>query len=294
MNSIKTSLGKAEVWARALAVGFLALWPAAAEAGFTNALLINSTARRNLENNTVYMVTGDYEVKGSTGYSAYTMAANSTAVIYIPSGRTLTLQGGKAHEKSGAGAGIEVPSSSTLIITGSGRLVTTGGVGANGVAGNSADDAICNDDDIKGGWGASGGDGGGGAGAGIGGKGGSAGTGGSRPGEPPLQPCSRWSSKMHDTSGNNGNGGSNGTAGTGGGNVYVLGTVTVEASSGANGNGGNGGVNGNSAWCSETWEYHAGYGGGGGGGGGGGAAASIGGGGGGGGGGGSGGNGGHY
>ena len=292
--SIKTLLGRTKAWAWALAIGFLALAPTAAQAGFTNAVNINSNVRKNLENNTVYTVTGDFEVKGSTGYSAYTMAENSTAVIYIPSGKTLTLQGGKAHEKSGAGAGIEVPPSSTLIITGSGRLVTTGGVGANGAAGDSADDAICNDDDIKGGWGAAGGNGGGGAGAGIGGKGGSAGSGGSRPGEPPLQPCSRWSSKMHDTSGNNGNGGSNGSSGTGGGNVYVLGTVTVEASSGVKGNGGNGGVNGNSAWCSEVWEYHAGYGGGGGGGGGGGQAASIGGGGGGGGGGGSGGNGGHY
>ena len=72
-----TLLGKVRVWAMILALGLCTLAPPAADAGFTNALLINSTARRNLENNTVYVVTGDYEVKGSTGYSAYTMASLS-------------------------------------------------------------------------------------------------------------------------------------------------------------------------------------------------------------------------
>ena len=185
-RSDRTSVVKA--WAWTFALGFFMLAPGAAEAGFTRSQTIGTTSRRKLEGNTVYLVTSDLEIRASSGFSAFSMDANSTSVLYVATGKTLTLQGGNASGTTGAGAGIEIPSSSLLIITGGGTIVAKGGKGANGSSGGNGGDGVVidDDDDPKDEWGhagkgGSGGSGGGGAGAGIGGRGGSAGPGRDEP-----------------------------------------------------------------------------------------------------------------
>ena len=108
--------------AASLAAGFFSLVPVAAEAGFTRSQAIGTKSRRKLEGDTVYKVTSDLEIKAASGLSAFYMDANSTSVLYVATGKTLTLQGGNASGTTGAGAGIEIPSSSLLIITGGGTI----------------------------------------------------------------------------------------------------------------------------------------------------------------------------
>ena len=118
-----------KAWATALVLGFFAIAPLAAEAGFTKTKEISSGGRLTLENGTIYIVDDtEVVVNASLGFSAYTVNENSTAVLYIPSGNTLTLKGGAGSGSSGAGAGIELPASSTLIVVGGGTLEAFGRV----------------------------------------------------------------------------------------------------------------------------------------------------------------------
>jgi len=92
-------------------------------AGLTKTGKITTSVRKQLNDGTVYTVAQDgLTVKGSSGMSALYMETNSTAVLYIPAGITLKVQGGSGSETMGAGAGIKIPPSSTLIVTGGGRL----------------------------------------------------------------------------------------------------------------------------------------------------------------------------
>ena len=127
-----------KAWARTLALAFFSLSALSAFAGFTLTGKISSKVRKQLNDQTVYTVTEDnLTVKGSPGWSGLYMAENATAVLYIPAGITLKVQGGDGSGTTGAGAGIEIPQSSTLIVTGGGRLEAIGGKGATG--GNGAD-----------------------------------------------------------------------------------------------------------------------------------------------------------
>ena len=117
----------ARAWTLALAVAML--MTGGAEAGFTKTGKITGNARKRLENGTVYTVAQDeLSVKGSSGWSGLYLDANSTAVLYIPAGMTLKVTGGSASDRTGAGAGIEIPPSSTLIVTGGGTLEAYGGM----------------------------------------------------------------------------------------------------------------------------------------------------------------------
>lgn len=258
------------------------LLPFVAVAGFSNGGTISSTASKQLINGKVYTVPNNIEVRGGAGRSALWLAENTTAVIYIPSGVTLTATGGPGTDMIGGGAGIEIPASSTLIVTGGGKLVATGGKGANGGGGADGDHGRVVDDNDdpwdeygKAGKGGAGGYGGGGAGAGIGGTGG---TGGASRAEPDTS----WEDTdgSYDRRGYNGYSGYDGSAGKDGGNLYILGSVQVTATGGAVGdNGGSAGSNGKFAVEHWTYSYRAGGGGGGGGGGSGCAASNFGGGG---------------
>lgn len=106
-----------------------------------------------------------------------TIAPNATVHIYIPKGVTLSARGGNASGRTGAGAGIYLPESSTLFINGQGKVEATGGNASDGSNGGGGYDAY-QGDGILGGSGGRGGDGGGGAGAGIGTRGGTGGVGG--------------------------------------------------------------------------------------------------------------------
>ena len=130
-------------------------------------------------------LSGDYfvepgatlELRGGSGTSGLKVADGQTLTIHIPEGSTLRVYGGNASGTTGAGAGIEVKSGSTLKIVGKGTLYAKGGNAAAGSNGARGDNANYVDDGTScipdGGYG---GAGGGGAGAGIGTKGGSGGS----------------------------------------------------------------------------------------------------------------------
>lgn len=220
------------------------------------------------------------------------ISENATVVLYIPQGVTLTARGANGSGRTGGGAGILVPPSSTLVITGAGTVnarggnAGNGGKGSSGGAGDSAGGSPSNPYAYAcSGNGGKGGAGGGGAGAGIGGKGGTgveggAGGAGYSTGYVTV-PSSRTGVKNHGSSG------SSGSAGTGMGTVVLLGTVSVSATGGSSGTSGNAGTAGAiSGWAGvpdhqggELKGYGASGGGGGGGGAGGASAQGIGGGG---------------
>lgn len=165
------------------------------------------------------------------------IADNSVVTIYIAKGKTLTVTGQDADGQHGAGAGIYVPSSSTLYITGKGTLNATGGKGGNGGNGGNSGTITADNQNMKSGDGGSGGYGGGGGAAAIGGNGGAGGAevaGGALPS----------STKQAIGEGTNGFPNSilstecNGKSGMPGetmGKVYILGDVIINATAGGNG-----------------------------------------------------------
>lgn len=209
---------------------------------------------------------------GATG-SGLTIADGATVHIYVPAGVTLTANGGNGSGRTGAGAGIELPSGSTLYLMGKGKVEAYGGNAANGSNGSNGSNACQSESGnyIHGGNGGDGGNGGGGAGAGIGTRGGDGGNGGSGPGH--------RSAAWTDVQGVDGNPGGAGSGASAMGKLYVDETfgLNVEAHGGSKGYGGSGGSGGSSAAAHPGANlYLAGGGGGGGAGGGGGEAYSVG------------------
>ena len=254
-------------------------WAGALWAGFTQKGTINSatSTRFVLRNNTVYTVVADTTIRSTSAAScALQVADGATSVIYIPTNVTLTVAGGNASGTTGAGAGILLPSGSTLIVTGSGRLVATGGNaanGSNGENGGNADGGDSHGDTMKNGAGGNGGNGGGGAAAAIGGNGGTGGAGGA--GHPSCD-HRKSGSDGYNHSGSDGSAGSWGGAGDSSGTLYVFGSLTVSGTAGTAGSGGAAGSQTGARydylppWISTYWNASAGGGGTGGGGGGGG------------------------
>ena len=269
---------------------------AGAQGAMGTSALTGST--RELNGGTIYTVNEDVTINAAAGASALTVKSTgsgegSVVVIDIQNDHTLTVKGGNANGKTGAGAGILLPEGMTLFVTGKGKLNATGGNAANGGNGTAGDGAYRHQGDtsiMQSGGGSHGADGGGGAGAGIGGNGGAGASGGEGTGS---EGRSVELGKEYPKDGKNGNGASGGSNGVAGGSVFILGDISATVKGGSNGLAGS---------ESSTWGTHAlqlssndhwfsGGGGPGGAGGGGGAASAIGGGGGGGGGGGSGGSG---
>ena len=220
-----------------------------------------------------YYVTENITFSNDRCQSGLTIASGATVYLYIPQGVTLTATGGKASGQTGAGAGIELPSGSTLYLMGKGKVEAYGGNAANGSNGSNGSNACQSESDnyIHGGNGGDGGNGGGGAGAGIGTRGGDGGNGGSGPGH--------RSAAWTDVQGVDGNPGGAGSGASAMGKLYVDETfgLNVEAHGGSKGYGGSGGSGGSSAAAHPGANlYLAGGGGGGGAGGGGGEAYSVG------------------
>lgn len=186
---------------------------------------------------------------------------NGRVIIEICKGYTLTVKGTHAAGQYGAGAGISVPSSSTLIITGEGTLIAQGGDAGNGGAGEAgqiggqgktydntnklaegiyeiSSGSLSN---TSSGAGGNGGYGGGGAGAGIGGAGGAGGAGGTGCTDAPRIKRIDFTPRYDAKSGDNG---SPGIAGSSMGKVSILENVTVIATSGKSGTAGKGGISG--------------------------------------------------
>ena len=243
------------------------------------------------------LTSGTYTFEESVMYaapateSALKIAENLRVTLRIPAGVTVTLFGGNAQGKVGAGAGIEVPKTSSLSVVGDGKLVAVGGNAANGSAGGRASEGWVrpNSDGSGKDWngqrgpktslyfcnggGGAGGDGGGGAGAGIGGRGGNGGAGGA--GAASVTKDWNLSHSEFMTTGLPGYAGASGGAGGEPGRVTIAETLTVDIRSGDAGKGGAGGA-GASVHFSWDLNCFGAWGGGGGGGGGAGAAAEAG------------------
>lgn len=239
-----------------------------------NAAIVNITESSS---SGYYMTDGNtYVVKNSVTFynSGMSVAENATVVIYVPKGVTLTTNGKNGSGASGGRAGINVPASSTLVITGEGTIKATGGNAGNGSNGENGSDGV-----VQGfthGWstsgaGGKGGNGGGGAGAGIGGNGGYGGSGGSGGASVKRQATPNPTNLCGN--GNPGQVGGSGASGNTMGTVYVIGKITVSAKNGSAGSSGGSGSGGRvervlkESAISHGIGYYS-YGGGGGGGGG--------------------------
>lgn len=200
-------------------------------------------------------------VNGGAGQgSGMFVQANKNVCLYIPKGVTLTARGADADGQSGAGAGILLPSGTTLTILGEGTLVARGGNAANGGNGTPGGDAWkTNEDDpltwiageyIYAGVGGWGGNGGGGAGAGIGTAGGNGGAGGTQvtTSDEEIEYVPQTEAKddegwqPDDAPGVAGNDGDPGVSATDEiGKLYIQPTITTNITGGSAGVGGTGG-----------------------------------------------------
>ncbi len=133
------------------------------------------------------------------------------SVLYIPKGKTVYAYGTEGC------AGIEVTGNRALIVVGGGTLEAKGGNAGRGYGGSNGTSGVASGTPVNG-RGGNGGNGGRGAGAGIGGNGGYGGGGGT--------------GASGGSSGYNGGRGGSGNNGDDMGYLYVLGSITIEASGG--------------------------------------------------------------
>ena len=149
-----------------------------------------TTAGATLADGYMYTVTESVALTGADATSSAAavnglkVAAGATVVLHIPKGVALTVKGGNGYLKNPGAAGIEVPSTSTLIIIGGGTLNATGGNAGQAGNGEKGGNGSIASNTERAGYGGAGGSGGGGAGAGIGTNGGAGGAGGARTGAP--------------------------------------------------------------------------------------------------------------
>ena len=214
----------------------MALIAAGGTSAMETATIASGNDTKQLLGGTIYTVSGDVSVSVGAGKNALEVKhasgdGGNKVVIEIKDGGSLTVTGGDANGRDGAGAGILLPSDMTLYITGKGRLTATGGNAASGGNGTSGANSEINYDGTnhqRGGKGGSGGNGGGGGAAGIGGNGGMGASGGSG------APYTAWQYWGHGqnfptdgTNGNPGSGGSNGASVTLNGPVMFVGAVAA-------------------------------------------------------------------
>ena len=202
-----------------------------------------------------YYVTEDLTFTNTNGGagqgSGLYVQEGKTVHLHIPAGVTITAIGADADSTSGAGAGILLPKTSTLHITGEGKIVGMGGNAANGKNGGDGSPGEMDDESV-GTWflgkkiltgvGGAGGYGGGGAGAGIGTAGGKGGNGGAALAlNDPDRPQSHQDWGGGDLAGLRGNNGGAGATAAEMGKLYIQSTITTKFTGGAKGNGAKGG-----------------------------------------------------
>lgn len=193
---------------------------------------------------TYYYMTENLTFSNNTaGGSGLTI--QGTVYIYIPSGVTLTATGADGEGTTGGGAGILVPSGTTLNIFGEGTIVATGGNAANGGNGGNGTAASFVSPIYYAGIGGAGGNGGGGAGAGIGTAGGNGGNGAAQLAEAdasrPKANTEEWNGELSGLKGMNGTAGA---AAAAMGTVNIATTITQTIAGGAKGVGGAAGLHG--------------------------------------------------
>lgn len=197
-------------------------------------LLRESDAGMILQDDYLYYMEGKELTIVSTefGQSGLHVAPGASAYIYLSDDQRLTVIGGDAEGMNPAGAGIEVPPTSTLYVMGSGYLECHGGKSGVGTSGEEGGKGVVNLGKMfahyyRSGDGGAGGNGGGGAGAGIGGHGGRGGKGGV--GVSGFQLNQENDSKQTGSAGLVGGDAENGGNS---GRIYFVGTITVQAHSG--------------------------------------------------------------
>lgn len=240
----------------AMCISMLPLMPiSTVEAATTSTTIWNSapSAGTTIYGGNIYKVAVNMSIGYENSNVNGLIVSGTNAVLYIPSGVTLTVRGGDGSGTTPGKAGILLSTDSSLIITGGGTLNVYGGSGTAGQKGYSANYYNYSS-------GAPGGYGGAGAGAGIGGNGAYGGASGGAGGN--------WKSNYYY-----GFNGASGAKGNPMGELYILGDSTLTIATGSRGSGGSGGA------YSGNYGGSAGNGGGGGGGGGGTTAYNIGGGG---------------
>ena len=193
---------------------------------------------------TYYYMTENLTFSNNTaGGSGLTI--QGTVYIYIPSGVTLTATGADGEGTTGGGAGILVPSGTTLNIFGEGTIVATGGKAANGGNGGNGTAASVEGAQYLAGLGGAGGNGGGGAGAGIGTAGGNGGNGAAQleadDASRPKANTEEWNGELSGLIGTNGTAGA---AAAAMGTVNIASTITQTIAGGAKGVGGAAGLHG--------------------------------------------------
>ena len=154
-----------------------------------------STSGYTMTDGNTYVVKNSVAFSNTTaGGSGMSVEDNATVVLYVPSGVTLTATGANGSGRIGGGAGIRVPETATLVITGEGTVNATGGNAGDGGDGEDGGNGYygqvcgvgsgsCSYQEIPGSVG-NGGIGGGGAASGIGGNGGLGGMPNGGDGEP--------------------------------------------------------------------------------------------------------------
>ena len=232
-----------------------------------------SSSGYTMTDGNTYVVQNSVAFLNSTaGGSGMTVEEGASVVLYVPAGVQLITTGTAGSGKTGGGAGIRVPETSTLVITGEGTIYATGGnaaKGGNGATGEAGSTPTANGSGTSGAGGA-GGNGGGGGGAAIGGVGGTGGDSGS--GATGITRNNTSLFKFYGN-GNVGNAGQKGSAGESMGNVYLLGNVHLMAIMGSLAEGGTAGNYGKANWRVKNtlndgyWAFLCSGGGGGGGGG---------------------------
>ncbi len=242
-----------------------------------NAAVINitqgSASGYTMTDGNTYVIQNSVTFSNATaGCSGMSVKSNSTVVIYVPKGVTLTAIGANGKGRTGGGAGICVPSNATLIVTGEGIVVAIGGNAGNGEKGVNGTGGSNGSTWVQGGKGGAGGTGGGGAGAAIGGMGGVGGISGNGAA---AYFCVHNSVYDEYNGANNGGDGGDGDVSDSMGRVFVLGRILMQCTGGDEGTKGNAGESASAYRLSSAnpWHYGEGYhhalGGGGGGGGGG-------------------------
>ena len=180
----------------------LLIFAACASCGLAYAEVVNITQGSNsgytMTDGNTYVVQESVVFSNATvGGSGMSVESNATVVLYIPNGVTLTAVGANGSWRIGGGAGICVPETATLIMTGEGAVNVRGGNAGSAQNGSDGGNAYVYvaDYGIAGdGWGIPshsvycgvggyGGAGGGGGGAAIGGVGGVGGENNGQDGE---------------------------------------------------------------------------------------------------------------
>ena len=251
------------------------------QAGVVN-ITQGSTSGYTMTDGNTYVVQNSVTFSNLTaGGSGMSVADNATVVLYVPAGITLTATGANGSGQIGGGAGIRVPQTATLIITGEGTVNAAGGNAGNGGNGAKGADGggisyyVSPNYDAASGTSGSGGDGGAGGGGGGSGIGGDGGTGGSGGVGATGIAKNRVSCGLFGSNGGKGNAGGSGTSAGTMGNVYLIGYCNVIATSGQKGSCGSAGGYGSLKEGYKSSVYHFGTCGGGGGGGGGAGSAAV-------------------